>query len=86
MTTIQPVNGHLLIQPIEHESFVATSQNTYEERGIVLAVAEGLKDRVTAGDRVYFDAWLAAKFPGEKPNSYNWFVKWEDVRSIEYVQ
>lgn len=34
------------------------------------------------GDKVYFDSWLAAKYPNGEDGFY-WLVKWEDVRAIE---
>lgn len=98
---IQPVNGHLLIEPVEHETFMQTDQGTYEEIGTVLALpldmvsyfevnstgtSGGQNDLVNLGDKVYFDAWLAAKFPGENDGEYYWLVKWEHIRAIEHVE
>lgn len=100
---ITPVNGHLLIEPVEHRQFIATDQGTYEEIGVVLAFDEQINNAVTSiegtvvhyvkeqaalsvGDRVYFDAWLAAKFPSEKKGEHYWLVKWEHIRAIEHVK
>lgn len=94
---IKPVNGHILIEPEKHESFMARQQDTYEEIGTVLAIAPelclyeggtgaGEIDTVAIGDKVYFDAWLAAKFPGEKDDEHYWLVKWEDVRAVEHAK
>lgn len=97
---IQPVNGHILIKPEKHESFMAQQQETYEEIGVVLALDENLKPMkgtyqgvmqygdapLNVGDKVYFDAWLAAKFPSEKEGEHYWLVKWEDVRAVEYAK
>lgn len=96
---IKPVNGHLLIEPIKHEEFVLTQQGTYEEIGIVLDLDESINPTtytsgagggqfvplIKKGDRVYFDAWLAAKYPkeGGGQDDFYWLVKWEDVRAIE---
>lgn len=93
--TIKPVNGHILIEPIKHESFMSTSKEIYEEVGIVVETAERLLDQdhnladsgkaglyVKKGDKVYFDAWLAAKFPKNEKEDF-WLVKFEDVRAIE---
>ncbi len=91
---ITPVNGHLLIEPLVHESFVSSQKEAYEEIGIVLEVARNLqwyengelKDTpVSKGEKVFFDSWLAAKFPGEKEGEYLWLVKWEDVRAVEHA-
>lgn len=94
---IQPVNGHILIKPEVHESFMAQQSDTYEEIGVVLALpmewdqipGTGIPvdaSPVKVGDKVYFDAWLAAKFPGEKTDEYFWLVKWEDIRAIQYAK
>lgn len=40
--------------------------------------------KVTVGDKVYFDSWLAAKFPAEEKDEFYWLVKWEDVRAVEH--
>lgn len=79
---ITPVNGHLIIEPVKQESFVVRDRETYEEVGIVKAI-EDENHRVSIGDKVYFDSWLAARFPGEKDGEYFWLVRWEDVRAIE---
>lgn len=99
---IQPVNGHLLIDPIPRASFMASSREIFEEVGTILAtpwepnggntVASGgsggysyaRDDRPKVGDKVYFDSWLAAKFP-KNESEFFWLVKWEDVRAVEHV-
>lgn len=95
---IKPVNGHLLIEPLKHEDFVVSDKQTFEEIGVVVAVAEDVypvvysNDNdftpvrpVEVGDKVYFDSWLAAKYPKNNEEFY-WLVKWEDVRAIEHVE
>lgn len=79
---IVPVNGHLIIEPVVHESFTASSKETYDEVGIVLAFDNMVPMKVNIGYKVYFDSWLASKFP--KGDSFFWLVKWEDVRAIEH--
>lgn len=100
---IKPVNGHLLIEPIKHESFMASSREVFEEIGVVVEydkniTGEGdgtgtvtfsvgttpVRPKIQKGDKVYFDAWLAAKFPGKDPDTFLWLVKWEDIRAIEH--
>ncbi len=82
---ITPVNGHVLIEPIKHEAFMASQMETYQEVGIVIA-ADGDHDYPgwvpEPGEKVYFDAWLAAKYPKNDTEFY-WLVKWEDVRAAE---
>lgn len=82
--TITPVNGHLLIEPIAYEAFIASQRETYQEIGIV--IDNSGPDQAPVGSKVYFDSWLAAKFPREKDGEYYWLVKWEDVRAVEYAE
>lgn len=80
MKKLKPVNGHLIIEPVKHEAFIATQNETYQEIGVVVAVDDA---PVKVGDKVYFDSWLAAKFPTEKDDEYLWLVKWEHIRAVE---
>lgn len=99
--SIKPVNGHLLIEPLKHEGFMASQRETFEEIGTVIDFAEELggkyeaislsstgvdvvqkNAKVQRGEKVYFDSWLAAKYPKNDTEFY-WLVKWEDVRAIE---
>lgn len=86
---LKPVNSHLLIEPLKHDSFISSQKETYEEIGIVVAIPDsnhiinGFESELPkVGDRVYFDSWLAAKYPKNDTEFY-WLVKWEDVRGIE---
>ncbi len=94
---IIPVNGHLLIEPIARTSFISSGRETYEEIGIVIdngfeptntlvsiySIEHNSRPEYPAnGDKVYFDSWLAAKFPKNDKEWY-WLVKYEDVRAIE---
>ena len=88
---LKPVNGHLIVEPIVHETFIASQKDTYEEIGVVVAVPDIIthaydEEKPRVGDRVYFDSYLVAKFPKEKDGEYYWLVKWEDVRAVEYVE
>lgn len=90
---ITPVNGHLLIEPLKNEGFISSSNETFQEIGVIVGLPEEhLMDskgiyinapHLTVGDKVYFDAWLAAKFPKDDKGEYYWLVKWEDVRAVE---
>lgn len=90
MMNLIPVNNHLLIEPIKHEGFMASQRDTYQEIGVVVAYPEGFDGFGTPkkGDKVYFDSWLAAKYPkeGGKDDEFLWLVKWEDVRAVEYAE
>lgn len=47
-----------------------------------------LKEKVQVGDIVYFDSWLAAKYPNEESENkedYYWLVPWKDIRAIKDV-
>ncbi len=62
---------------------MATQKTTYEEVGLVLAVPKNISDDIV-GCHVYFDSWLAKKFPVKgKTNEFVWFVKDEDVVAYE---
>lgn len=86
---ITPVNYHLLIEPVEHESFISSERSSYDEIGIVVSTPKEWEPEavrhVNKGDKVYFDSWLAAKFPKNDKEDY-WLIKWSDVRAIENEQ
>jgi len=77
---IRPVNNYLLIEPLKHESFVASEKGTFEEVGKVLAVASDISG-VEIGQSVLFDSWLVGKY--ELPNKVVWLVSWGDVKAID---
>lgn len=83
---IKPVNGHLLIEPLVHEAFIATQKDTYEEIGTILAGSDAILRILESniGDKVYFDSWMAAKFPKNDTEHY-WLVKLDDIRAVESV-
>lgn len=89
---ITPVNGHILIEPIAHDTFMAQQTSRYEEIGLIVAVNDdtdyGDDWTPEVGERVYFDAWLAAKYPKRdgKEGEYYWLVNWKDVRAAEEVE
>jgi co-chaperonin GroES (HSP10) len=83
---IEPVNNHILIEPLAHESFVATQKETYQEIGTVVATAKDVRLNSlnpAVGDKVFFDSWLAAKYPNASGDGFYWLVLWSDVRAIE---
>jgi co-chaperonin GroES (HSP10) len=96
---IQPINNHLIVEPVEHESFIASATGTFDEIGVVKALPPELQDEfgtgtsapdmkalqsvIEVGDKVYFDSWLAAKYPtGEKDKTF-WLVNYEDIRAVQ---
>ena len=81
---LKPVNGHLIIEPLKHESFMSSEKGTYEEIGVVINAGDWIAlEKLKVGDKVYFDSWLAAKYPNEKEGEFFWLVKWDDVRAVE---
>lgn len=77
---------------------MATQKTTYEEVGLVLEdiVLTYTNDDFKSSDilplsrkslkgcHVYFDSWLAKKFPVKgKTNEFVWFVKYEDIVAYE---
>ena len=40
---IKPVNGHILIKPLEHKTFLPTEKGTFQEIGVVVDMSEELK-------------------------------------------
>ena len=83
---ITPVNAHILIEPIKEKSFIPTASDKYQEKGTVVSFDEHIQSNIHKGDIVYFDSWLAAKFPAKEKDEYYWLVKWEDIRAIDYVK
>lgn len=88
---IKPVNGHLLIEPLALDSFVASQRDSYQEIGTVVAISSTYQTRIAeevhVGDKVFFDAWLAKKYAKEgTTNEFYWLVKWDDVTAVEYAK
>lgn len=80
MTKLKPVNNHILIEPVEVQAFMSSQQSKYQEIGIVTAVPDSFSD-IKVGDKVFFDSWLAAKYPQENGEGDYWLVKWDDIRA-----
>ena len=78
---MKPINGHVQIEPEQHQDFIASMTPTYDEIGIVIAVADGI-DGLYAGDKVYFDSWMASKFPAGE-GKHNWLIPYENIKAIE---
>lgn len=93
---IKPVNSHVLIEPVAYDSFIASQKETFQEIGVVvdldanaLALGDGkggLALPVYVGDKVYFDAWLAKKYPKEDGTGFYWLVKWDDITAVEHAE
>ncbi len=84
---IQPVNKHILVNPLKAEGFIQRDDNKFEQIGVVVALPmEGMG--VAVGDRVYFDSWTAGKYrnPDGGPDDFYWLVSWEDVKAVEKAE
>lgn len=77
------LNRYLKIDPIEHNSFIASQSNSYEEIGVVLAKADSITD-IPIGAKVYFDSFMAKKFRvvGED-GKFQWFVHYDEIVKYE---
>ena len=79
-----PLNSHVQIEPETNNEFVASMKQTYDEVGVVVAVAEGITV-IKAGDRVFFDSWQASKFPKDTHGNYFWYVPFESIKAYEQI-
>ncbi len=81
-----PINGHLLIEPEVKDDFIASGDTTYNEIGKVITLPIGFKQPfglgLQEGDRVYFDSWMASKFPDGK-GSFYWLVPFDNIKGYE---
>lgn len=76
-----PLNNHIEVKPIEQKSIIATGNETYEEKGEVLSVAEGIIS-VKVGDIAYFDSWTCAKYK-DNEDKMRYLVSLESIRAVE---
>ncbi len=74
-----PLNGHVEIEPIEQESVVYSNETNFEEKGKVLSTNF---PQVSIGDIVYFDSWMAAKYP-DSENKVRYLVPGTAIRAKE---
>lgn len=84
---IKPLNGHILIEPLEQSGYVQSDKTTYDEVGIVVSFPEHITDayeeeRPVVGYKVYFDSWQAAKFP-KGNNEFYWLVPFSSIKAYE---
>lgn len=84
---IKPINGHVLIEPLKHETFMASQRDTFEEVGIVISIPNIItnaydEEKPNVGDKAFFDSWLAVKYP-KSDGEFFWLVKYDDIRAIE---
>jgi NADPH:quinone reductase-like Zn-dependent oxidoreductase len=80
---MKPLNNYIQIEPEQHQDFIASVTPTYDEIGTVVQVADGVPT-LQEGDKVYFDSWMAAKFPAGE-GKYYWLVPYENVKAYEPI-
>lgn len=74
---ITPLHGHLVVEPIIHDSFISSQKETFDEIGIVISMANDVFkcSCVEVGQKVFFDSFMCSKYPNpDKPDSFVWFV------------
>lgn len=80
---LKPLNNYVQIEPQTREDFISSADTTYNEVGTVIEIAEGVT-RVTKGDTVYFDSWMASKFPAGE-GKYYWLVPFSNIKAYEQI-
>ena len=77
---LRPINGYVLIEPVVHESFMAQAKETYDEIGVVIETSE---PTIRNGVKVYFDSFMAKKYPNpDKADSFIWLVHKDEISAI----
>ena len=83
-----PLNGHVQIIPVEQDTFISSSKTAYEEIGTIVSLDQSLPAEAIStlriGGKVYFDSWMATKYPDGKGGFY-WLVPYESIRAYEPV-
>lgn len=80
---IEPVNGHLIIEPRKQETFLPTERGTFQEIGMVVSRPWHKFWWPNKGDEVYFDSWLSSKYPTGNGDEEFYLVPFKDVRAIK---
>ena len=80
---IIPINGHILIKPLEHKTFLPSEKCQFDEIGIVLRIAQDVVGFIGIGDKAYFDGWLSSKLPTGGEDEVFWLVPFKDVKAVE---
>lgn len=79
------LNKYVKVEPIEHQTFIYSQKESYEEIGVVLAKDESITD-IPVGSKVYFDSFMAKKYPvlGEE-GKFQWFVHYAEIVKVEHA-
>jgi len=78
------INGYLKIVPVEQDTFMASEKTTYEEVGVVVARDEKECADIPLGSRVFFDSFMAKKYPTKEFGKFQWFVHKDEIVKYEY--
>lgn len=81
----QPLNKHIEVEPIEEGGIISSQTSTYEEKGKVLSYADDCDYGWDAGDVVFFDAWMCAKYK-DSAGRERWLVPEESIRAYESTE
>ena len=80
------INGYLKIEPMEHQSFMLSQKETFEEIGRVVAKDDNFPEirQIPIGATVYFDSFMAKKYPvaGEE-GKFQWFIHFNEITKYE---
>ncbi len=79
-----PLKQHLEVEPIAHDSIIQTPVGNYEQKGIVVSVADDCDffSDEEIGCVVFFDSWLASKYI-DSAGKDRWLVPEEAIRAYE---
>ncbi len=77
----RPINKHIEVEPMVMETIIERSDHAYEEKGMVISVADDTKV-VNPGQTVYFDSYLCAKYP-DNSGKTRYLVPEDAVRAVE---
>jgi hypothetical protein len=87
---IQPTNGHLLVKPMIHQTLLPTEKGHFDEIGEVVdwAMPQSREEwefiaNLEVGDKVFYDSWLAAKYPSGEGDEEIWLIPFKDVRAVQ---
>jgi hypothetical protein len=77
----KPLNLHCEIEPIKQDSFIASQDQMFEEKGKVMSIADGVT-KVKVNEIAYFDSWLCARFIDSEGKT-RYLIPEENIRAVE---
>ena len=76
------INKYLRIEPVAQQGFISTSKDTYEEIGTVVAKDDSID--IPVGAKVFFDGYMAKKYPIEgEVGKWQWYIHYDEVIKYE---